>query len=250
MAIGPQTRSSTLHAQTLDQARIDEGLRAYMLRVYNYMATGLAISGLVAWVVANVPAVTQLFFYMDAAGRVYGTTGLGMIAMFAPLVMLLVSSFAVRQPSAAFAQGFYWAFVAVNGIGLSVLLMVYTGESLLRTFFITAAAFGGLSLYGYTTKRSLSGFASFLVMGVIGLLIAMVVNMFLASPMMQFVISAVGVLIFAGLIAVYTQAIKEQYVENMGRDAETVTAVYGALSLYIAFLNLFQFLLMFLGNRE
>ncbi len=250
MALGPQTRASAFRAQTLDQAQIDEGLRAYMLRVYNYMATGLAVSGLVAWVVANVPAVTQIFFVTDQVGRIYGTTPLGMIAMFAPLVMLLISAFAVRQPSAAFAQGFYWAFVAINGIGLSVLLMIYTGESLLRTFFITAAAFGGLSLFGYTTKRSLSGFGSFLIMGLIGLIIAMVVNMFLASPMMQFVISAAGVLIFAGLIAFYTQTIKEQYVENMGRDAETVTAVFGALSLYIAFLNLFQFLLMFLGNRE
>jgi hypothetical protein len=131
-----------------------------------------------------------------------------------------------------------------------MLLLVYTGESVIRTFFITAAAFGALSLYGYTTKKDLTGFGSFLIMGLVGLLIAMVVNIFLASTMMTFVISAAGVLIFAGLVAYYTQAIKLQYSENMGEEAETVTAVFGALSLYIAFINLFQFLLMFLGQRE
>jgi FtsH-binding integral membrane protein len=179
-----------------------------------------------------------------------GISALGHIAMWAPLVMLLVSAFAMRSPTANGMQAFYWAFVAVNGVGLSLLMLVYTGESLMRTFFITAAAFAALSLYGYTTRRSLSGFGSFLVMGLIGLLIAMVVNIFLASAMMQFVISAAGVLIFAGLTAYDTQRIKEQYSATMGRDAETITAVWGALNLYITFLNLFQFLLMFLGNRE
>ena len=249
MAFGPNNSFDAMRSQVIDRAQIDEGLRAYMLRVYNYMGTGLAISGLVAWLVANVPAIGGLFF-QTIGGQYAGMTPLGMVAMFAPLAMLFGAMFLMRNPSAGKAQAFYWAFVAINGIGLSVLLMVYTGESLVRTFFITAAAFGGLSLYGYTTKKSLSGFGSFLIMGLIGLLIAMVINLFLGSAMLQFVISAVGVLVFAGLVAYYTQEIRNQYVANMGRDAETVTAVFGALSLYIAFLNLFQFLLMFLGNRE
>jgi len=251
MALGPRSNriGAMARPQTVDQAQIDEGLRAYMLKVYNYMATGLAVSGLVAWVVANVPAVTGLFFTQTATGQV-GITGLGLIAQFAPLGMLLVAAFAMRNVSGKTAQTFYWAFVAINGVGLSLLMLVYTGESLMRTFFITAAAFGGLSLWGYTTKKDLSGFGSFLVMGLIGLLIAMVVNIFLGSSMLHFVISAAGVLIFAGLIAYYTQEIKLTYAESMTSDQETVTAVFGALSLYIAFINLFQFLLMFLGQRE
>jgi FtsH-binding integral membrane protein len=251
MAIDPRPNHYATLAQgrAVPSAEMDEGLRAYMLRVYNYMATGLAISGLVAWIVANVPAVTQIFYVVEG-GRVMGLSGLGMIAMWAPLVMLLVAAFAMRSVTASKAQIFYWAFVTINGIGLSILMLVYTGESLLRTFFITAAAFGALSLFGYTTKKDLTGFGSFLIMGLVGLLIAMVVNIFLGSSMMQFVISAAGVLIFAGLVAYYTQAIKLQYAENMGREAETITAVFGALSLYIAFINLFQFLLMFLGQRE
>jgi hypothetical protein len=251
MAIDPRPNHYATLAQgrAVPSAEMDEGLRAYMLRVYNYMATGLAISGLVAWIVANVPAVTQIFYTVQQ-GQIVGLNGLGMIAMWAPLVMLLVAAFAMRSVTASKAQIFYWAFVTINGIGLSILMLVYTGESLLRTFFITAAAFGALSLFGYTTKKDLTGFGSFLIMGLVGLLIAMVVNIFLGSTMMQFIISAAGVLIFAGLVAYYTQAIKLQYAENMGQEAETITAVFGALSLYIAFINLFQFLLMFLGQRE
>ncbi len=249
MAYGAPNRYAATRAGTVDQAQIDEGLRAYMLRVYNYMATGLAISGLVAWGVANVPAVTGIFFVTEA-GRLVGITPLGLIAQFAPLAMLLIAAFAMRSPSAKGSEIFYWAFVAINGVGLSILLMVYTGESVIRTFFITGAAFAGLSLYGYTTKRSLSGFGSFLIMGLIGLLIASVVNIFLASSMLQFVIACAGVLIFAGLTAFYTQEIKNAYAETASHDEQTVTAVWGALSLYIAFVNLFQFLLMFLGQRE
>ena len=267
MASNPnQFRTAAVAGRAVDQAQLDEGLRKYMLSVYNYMATGLAISGLVAWVVANIPAVTQIFFNVAplesipaplhsqfitvGSFAVGGPNALGMIAMFAPLVMLFGAMFLMRQPRAGTAQAFYWAFVAINGIGLSVILLAYTGESVMRTFLITAAAFAGLSIFGYTTKKNLSGLGSFLIMGLIGLLLAMVVNIFLASDMLQFIISVAGVLIFAGLVAFDTQRIKNTYSDNMGHDAETVTAVFGALSLYINFINLFQFLMMFLGQRE
>lgn len=250
MALGQPNRYTTApYGRTVDRAAIDVGLRQYMLRVYNYMATGLAISGLVAWIIANVPAVRQVF-YTTVDGQVVGLSGLGMIGMFAPLILLFGAMYAVRSAKASTVQAIYWAFVALQGIGLSLLLQVYTGESVVRVFFITAAAFAGLSLYGYTTKRSLSAFGSFLVMGLIGLVIASVVNIFLGSEGLQFVISAAGVLIFSGLIAYDTQAIKEMYVDGMGQEVETKTAVMGALTLYISFLNLFQFLLYFLGNRE
>ncbi|HET8727401.1 MAG TPA: Bax inhibitor-1/YccA family protein [Alphaproteobacteria bacterium] len=250
MALGQQNRYATVNrGRTIDRAEIDVGLRQHMLGVYNYMATGLAISGLVAWIIANVPAVRQVF-YTTVEGQVVGLSGLGMIGIFAPLALLFIGMFTMRTARASTVQALYWAYVALQGIGLSVLLQVYTGESVVRVFFITAAAFAGLSLYGYTTKRNLSAFGSFLMMGLIGLLIAMVVNIFVASSMLQFVISAAGVLIFAGLIAYDTQAIKEMYVDGMDSEVQTKTSVMGAWMLYISFLNLFQFLLMFLGNRE
>ncbi len=250
MAFDPRDRAAAYGgAQAVDRAEIDEGLRQYMLRVYNYMTMGLVVSGLVAWSVVNVPAITNIF-YVTQGNLIVGLTGLGSLAMWAPLIMLFGAMFLMRSPNAVTAQGFYWAFVAINGIGLSILMVVYTGESLVKTFFITAGAFAGLSLWGYTTRKNLSGFGSFLIMGLIGLIIASVVNIFLASPMMQFVIAAAGVLIFSGLTSYYTQQIKLSYSEAMSRDEQTVTAVFGALSLYIAFINLLQFLLMFLGNRE
>lgn len=250
MALQPDNRYATYsQGRAIDQAEIDVGLRQYMLQVYNYMATGLAVSGLVAWGIANMPALNSLFYQVEQ-GRVIGMTGLGMIAMFAPLGMLFIAMFAMRRASAPAMQAFYWIFVALQGVGLALLLQIYTGESVVRTFFITAGAFAGLSLFGYTTKKSLSGMGSFLMMGLIGLIIAVVVNMFLASSMLQFVISAAGVLIFSGLIAYDTQRLKEEYVSGMSNDDQTKSAVWGALVLYISFLNLFQFLLMFLGNRE
>jgi len=233
---------------TVDQAQLDEGLRRYMLSIYNYMGTGLLVSGLVAYAVASVPALNAIF-YQTVDGRLVGYTGLGMIAMFAPLGLLFFAMFAMRNASVQATQMLYWAFVALQGIGLAVVLQIYTGESVARAFFVTAAAFGGLSIYGYTTNRNLSAFGSFLIMGVVGLIIAMIVNMFMASAMMSFVISAAGVLIFAGLIAYDTQRLKVAYVEGMDQHNEK-QAVWGALSLYINFINLMQFLLMFLGNRE
>ena len=252
MALRPQARAAAIDARAygLDQARVDEGLRQHMLRIYNYMATGLAISGLVSWVIANT-AIQGLFFQVTPEGRL-GFTTLGMIGMLAPLGMLLAAMFVLRNMSATANQAFYWAFVTLQGIGLSILLMTYTSESVVRVFLITAAAFAGLSLFGYTTKRNLTGLGQFLLMGLIGLIVAMVVNMFFPSSMLVFIISVVGVLIFAGLIAFDTQRLKNEYIGGLvqGGDSATIHAVWGTLSLYISFINLFQFLLMFLGNRE
>jgi FtsH-binding integral membrane protein len=225
-------------------ADIDVGLRQYMLRVYNYMASGLLLSGIVAVVVANT-GLQELFFQTNANGRV-GYSGLGLISVFAPLGIILAMSF-MRNLSVAALQGLYWALTATMGVSFALLLQVYTGASVARVFFITAASFGALSLYGYTTKRSLSGMGSFLFMGLIGILLAGIVNIFLASSMLQFVISVVGVLVFSGLIAYDTQNIKNQYVAGYGDDR---SAIMGAVSLYLNFVNLFQFLLSLLGNRE
>ncbi len=250
MATQGQDRFTTINrSRTVDQAEMDLGLRDYMLRVYNYMATGLAVSGLVAWLVANT-ALQGVFFSVNPQTGMVGPNILGLIGMFGPLGLLFAMMFMAQKSSAATLQAMYWAFVALQGISLSLILMMYTGESVMRVFFITAASFAGLSLFGYTTKRDLSGFGSFLVMGLIGLLIAMVVNIFVASSMMMFVISAAGVLIFAGLTAYYTQEIKLQYSANSDGETQTKGAIMGAISLYLAFINLFQFLMMFLGQRE
>jgi len=237
-------------ARPADQATFDAGLRAHMLTVYNYMASGLAVSGIVALLIYTVPSINALFYQMNPATGRMGFTVLGMVGMFAPLGLLFLAMFTYNRMSTGTAQAFYWAFVALQGIGLSILLYRYTGESVVRVFFITAAAFAGLSLYGYTTKRNLSAMGSFLVMGVIGLLIAMVVNMFLQSSGLSFVISALGVVIFAGLIAFDTQRIKEQYAANWDGNTQTKVAIMAALGLYINFINMFQFLLALLGNRE
>lgn len=253
MAFDPQDRAAAYSGnRAVDRAEIDEGLRRHMLRIYNYMAGGLAVSGLVALAVASVPSITSLFFEVvryQGLNYLQATT-LGWIAMFAPLGLLLIAAFGMRNASAGAIQVFYWAFVALQGVSLATLLFLYTGESVVRVFFITAAAFAGLSLYGYTTKRSLSALGSFMIMGLIGLIIAAIVNVFLASPMMQFVISAAGVLIFSGLIAYDTQRLKLEYSEAYDSDTTTKLAVWGALALYINFLNLFRFLLFFLGARE
>ena len=227
-------------------APMDVGLRQYMLRVYNYMASGLFLSGFVALLVANT-SLQNVFFRMSEAGRP-GYTGLGLIAVFAPIGLILAMSFGANRMKTSTLQACYWAFVTLMGVGLSVVLMMYTGASVARTFFITAASFGGLSLYGYTTKRDLSGFGTFFMMGLIGLMIASIVQIFVQSTMMQFVISVVGVLLFAGLTAYDTQSIKNRYL--MDRSAGESSAIMGAVSLYLDFVNLFQFLMQFLGQRR
>lgn len=232
---------------------VDAGLRAFMLGVYNKLALGLVVSGVLALVTSQVPAVRDLLFAVQQTpeGLAIGVTPLGMIVQFSPLAMLLGSMVMMRNPSASGSGLLYWAVVATIGASLGLVFLLYTATSVATTFFITAAAFGGLSLFGYTTKRDMSAIGSFLIMGVIGVIIAMVVNMFLQSPALMYAISAAGVLIFSGLIAFDTQRLKRTYYALGGDETSKAVATnYGALSLYINFINLFQFLLMFLGNRN
>jgi len=243
MALEPRGAFAQMsgRAGTVDQAAIDEGLRAYMLRVYNYMGSGLLLSGIVAFAVYSTPALFNAIF----------GSGLGMLVMFSPLALLLVMSFGFNKLSPTSLQGLYWAFCALNGVSMAAILAIYTGDSVAKVFFITALTFGAMSLYGYTTKRDLSGWGSFLFMGVIGILIAMVVNIFLGSSALSFVISVIGVLVFTALVAYDTQRIKSEFVAyRMEGGLATKTAVMGAVHLYILFVNIFQFLLMLLGNRE
>ncbi|HEY0103357.1 MAG TPA: Bax inhibitor-1/YccA family protein [Brevundimonas sp.] len=230
---------------------VDAGLRSFMLGVYNKLALGLLVAGALAFLTGVYEPVQQLLFARTADGRI-GLTMLGMIVQFSPLVLLFGSMFFMKNPTARGVNMLYWAVVASIGAGLGIVFLRYTGASVASTFFVTAAAFGGLSLVGYTTKKDLTGMGSFLIMGVIGLVIAMVVNMFLQSPMMHLIISGLGVLIFAGLIAYDTQRLKMTYYALGGDQAAMGVATgFGALSLFINFINLFQFLLAFMGgNRE
>jgi FtsH-binding integral membrane protein len=232
-----------------DQASFDVGLRAHMVRVYNYMAAGLALSGIVAFGLFSSPQLASLFFEFEG-GRVIGLNMLGWIAIFAPLGLLLVVSFRAGRMSVGSIQAVYWAVTALMGVSLSLVLFRYTGASVARTFFVTAAAFGALSLYGYTTKRDLTAMGKFLFMGVIGLILAGLINMIWPSGTMSFIISAAGVLIFSALIAYDTQRIKEQYAEAWGTDTAEKVAIFSALSLYLDFVNLFQFLTHFLGQER
>lgn len=234
---------------------VDAGLRSFMLGVYNKMGLGLVVSAALAFVTTSVPAVTGLLYvpYLAPDGSVvgYGRTGLGTIIGFLPLVAIFGSMFMMKNPSKSGANLLYWFVVVTIGAGLGVWGLNYTGQSVAQVFMITAASFAGLSLWGYTTKRDLSGFGSFLIMGVIGLVIAMVVNMFLQSSVMMLAISVLGVGIFAGLTAYDTQRLKVTYHELGGDEAaKSVATSFGALSLYINFINMFQFLMMLLGSRE
>ena len=229
---------------------VDAGLRSFMLGVYNKLALGLLVAGGLAYVTGNVPAVQQLFFAATADGRV-GLTMLGMVVQFLPLVLLFGSMFFMKNPTARGVNMLYWAVVASIGAGLGILFLRYTGGSLASTFLVTAAAFGGLSLVGYTTKKDLTGMGSFLIMGVIGLVIASIVNIFLQSGTFYLIISGLGVLIFAGLIAYDTQRLKMTYYALGGdQQAMGVATGFGALSLFINFVNLFQFLLAFMGGNR
>jgi FtsH-binding integral membrane protein len=238
-------------AGTADMA-VDAGLRAFMLGVYNKVALGLVLSAALAYVTSQVEPVRNLLYVMAADGvHVRGMTILGMILAFAPLAVILFGSFALRNATPRSSGILYWTIVALMGASLGVLALIYTGASIASTFLITAIAFGGLSLFGYVTKRDLTGFGSFLIVGLIGLIIASVVNMFLHNGMMSFIISVLGVFIFAGLIAYDTQRLKMTYYALGGDQAAMGVATnYGALSLYINFINLFQFLLSIFGSRR
>jgi uncharacterized protein len=222
-------------------AAYDAGLRSYMLSVYNYMASGVLLTGVVALLFARSEAAPAILF---------GPGILKYLIMFSPLAFVMVLSFGINRLSTGAAQAIFWAFAAVMGLSMASIFFVYTGTSIAQTFFATAAAFAGLSLYGYTTKKDLSGFGTFLVMGVVGLLVASVLNIFLKSDALTLVISFVGVLLFAGLTAYDTQRIKSMYFHVAGTDMMGKTVVMGALSLYLDFINMFTFLLQFMGDRR
>jgi FtsH-binding integral membrane protein len=237
-------------------AAVDQGLRSYMLTVYNYMSIGLAVTGLAAigafmLAVSSEPTgAVARGMHLTQFGVLLYTSPLKWVVMLAPLGMVFFLSARLHKMSAAGGQIAFYVFAALMGLSLSSIFLVYTGGSIARVFFITAAAFGALSLYGYTTKRDLSAMGSFLVMGLFGLIIASLVNIFLASSMLQFIVSVVGVLVFAGLTAYDTQRIKEMYYELDDDGTMSRKAIMGALSLYLNFINMFTMLLSLFGNRE
>lgn len=228
-------------------AAIDEGLRAHMNKVYSTMSVGMLITALAAWAFAGVAMSNPAF-----AQAIYASP-LKWVIMFAPLIMVFAFGAIINRLSAAGAQLYFYAFATLMGLSLSSIFLVYTGVSIAQTFLVTAISFAGLSLWGYTTKKDISGWGSFLIMGVIGLIVASIVNIFLQSEAIMFAVSALGVLIFAGLTAYDTQNIKNMYLQHahsMDQEWLGKSAIMGALSLYLDFINLFMFLLSFMGNRE
>jgi len=239
-----QTRSAwgaapQLNGQAIGAVTTDQGLRRYMLSIYNYMASGVLLSGIVA----------LAFAYSGMAAAVWGTPLRWLIAL-APLGFVMAMSFGLQRMQTSTLRTLFWTFSVAMGLSLSAIFLVYTGPSIATTFFATAGAFAGLSLYGYTTKRNLSAMGSFMVMGLIGIIIAMLLNLFLQSSALALAISILGVVIFAGLTAWDTQRLRETYYHVAGTDMVGKVVIMGALSLYLDFINMFQFLLSFLGNRE
>jgi FtsH-binding integral membrane protein len=239
MALGPDYRTVSRAGTTA--VGVDVGLRQYMLRVYNYMAGGVAVTGLVAYFFSNMLATNQ-----DLLVAVYGSP-LQWVLIFAPVVFAFIFGMRIHAMAASTAQLLFWVFAFLMGLSLAWIFLVYTGESIARVFFITAGTFGAMSLYGYTTKRDLTSWGSFLFMGVIGLLIAMIVNLFLQSSALGFAISVIGVLVFTGLTAYDTQKIKEMYSEYDEGGVMTKKAILGAFNLYLDFINLFIMLLRLVG---
>ncbi len=253
MAFVPDYRTYAPGAAA-DGAALDAGLRSYMLRVYNWMASGLLLTGIVAYGIANT-SLLNLFYHQvqTPQGIAVAPTILGYASIFAPLVFVMVLSFGVNRLSRTAVQALFWVFAAAMGASISNIFLIYAHESIARVFFVSAATFAGMSLYGYATKRDLSGMGSFLMMGLIGIIIASLVNIFLASSALQFAVSVVGVLVFVGLTAYDTQRIKNDYVQfayQAGSDGAAVRSVYDALSLYLNFINLFMLMLQLFGNRN
>lgn len=237
-----------------DNATIDAGLRSYMLRVYNWMTSGLLLTGVVAYAVANTSLIS-LFYQQVQTARGYAVqpTLLGYAAMFAPLVFVMVLSFGVNRLSTQATQALFWAFAATMGASLANIFLIYNGGSIARVFFITSGTFAAMSIYGYTTKADLSRMGSFLMMGLVGIVIASLVNMFIGSTALQFAISVIGVLVFVGLTAYDTQRIKNDYSQMAyadGVDGAAKRSVFDALSLYLNFINLFMLLLNLFGGRR
>ena len=255
MAFTPDYRTYA-PAPAATQAVLDAGLRAYMLRVYNWMASGLVLTGIVAYAIASNPAVASMFWTRGRTASGFITTQptvLGIVAMLSPLAFVLVLSFGINRLSRSTAQGLFWAFAAAMGASLSNIFLLYTGGSIAQTFFVTAGTFGAMSLWGYTTNRDLSRFGSFLIMGLIGVIIASLVNMFIGSSALQFVISVIGVLVFVGLTAWDTQRIKNDYVQFAyaeGPDEAAKRSVMDSLALYLNFINIFTLLMQLFGGRN
>ncbi|MEO0692140.1 MAG: Bax inhibitor-1/YccA family protein [Pseudomonadota bacterium] len=230
-------------------AAIDEGLRAHMSKVYGTMSVGMLVTAGVSWAVGTSPVLLGIF--RDPV--TLSPNILGWIAMFAPLIMVFAFGAAINRLSAAGAQTFFYVFAAVMGLSIAWIFAAFTGLSIAQTFLVTSIAFASLSLWGYTTKKDISGWGSFLIMGVVGLIVASIINIFLGSPAIAFAVSIIGLLIFAALTAYDTQRIKNEYVQHshaMDQEWLDKSAIMGALSLYINFINMFMFLLQFLGNRE
>ena len=239
----PQTTGVNAATVSVPRAARDAGLRSYMLSVYNYMASGVLLTGIIALLFA--PYAGQVL-----VGPNGGMSPLGWIVTLSPLAIVFAMSFGMNRMSTGTLQMLFWGFAALMGLSMSTLFLAFTGVSIAQTFFATAAAYVGLSLYGYTTKRDLSGMGTFLIMGVVGLLVAMLINLFLQSSAMALAISAIGVLLFAGLTAYDTQRIKSLYFYVQGTEMMGKTVIMGALQLYLDFINMFQFLLSFMGDRR
>jgi len=242
-----QTRTENPAVGRAD-AGIDQGLRTYMLKVYNLMALGVALTGLVAYAFAEA-AFTSAGAPTAFGMAVYGSP-LRWVILFAPIAVVFFLSFRIEKMSLFTAQLSFWIYAALVGASLSSIFLIYTDASIAKTFAVTAASFGALSLYGYTTKRDLSAMGSFMIMGLFGLIIASVINLFLKSSALDFAVSAIGVLVFAGLTAWDTQKIKEMYYDSDGFEVMGKKAIMGALNLYMDFINLFLFMLRFMGNRD
>ena len=235
----PRTTGVNAATVGVPRAARDAGLRSYMLSVYNYMASAVLLTGIVA----------MLFAGSGYAATVMQTP-LRWLIILSPLAIVFAMSFGVNRMKTSTLQTLFWSFAVLMGLSMSTIFLVFTGTSIAQTFFATSAAYLGLSLYGYTTKRDLSGLGTFLIMGVVGLLVAMLINLFLQSSAMALAISAIGVLLFAGLTAYDTQRIKSMYAYVQGTDMVGKTVVMGALTLYLDFINMFQFLLSFMGDRR
>ncbi len=243
-------RQNTTSRSSVSAAIIDQGLRSYMLKVYNYMASALLLTGFVALLTFKLAVQSLEPLALSNFGNSLYNSGLAWVVMLAPLGVIIYMSFGIAKMNVAKAQSVFWVFAALMGLSLSSIFVAYTGTSITRVFFITAGTFGLMSIYGYTTNSDLTKFGSFLIMGLIGILIASVVNIFMKSPMMYFVISILGVLIFVGLTAYDTQKIKNMYLESDSGELIGKKAVMGALTLYLDFINLFIMLLRLFGQRR
>ncbi len=233
-----------------DKGSFDEGLRNYMLKIYNFMAIGLLVTGVFAFLTLNFPPLASLMFNIGPNGEFMGTSGLGMLISFAPLGIAIYFFMGLGRMSVNTAQTLFWVYAAVMGMSLSYLGLVYTGQSLARTFFICASIFGAMSLYGYSTKSDLTSMGSFLIMGLIGLIVVSLVNIFLRSPAIDFATSFIGIAIFMGLTAWDTQKLKTIYYSSGGGEMGQKMAVMGAFTLYLDFINLFLYMLRFFGDRK